>query len=273
MKQNIINFAWALLGLAFITACVDEQGSEPGNDGAPVATIYQLDANAPLDPDNDLVLRVATNNQTQAVYYANIPKDEYEAKFQQGGEDGIKDFITKSGTKVEGLSGASTADITIEGMQADYKIAIVATGAGKSMLKVIDFAGLAWVDVATGSYTFALLTFNKEKTVQNVVLQKCTNREGLYRLNKVYGGKLSIKFNLLSTKKDDYQFVSVPVQMTVRNGIYIRDLATKENNQDIAIDENRGCKLYDNNKVTLVMQYYSSKKSFGDVSETFVPNP
>ena len=61
--------------------------------------------------------------------------------------------------------------------------------------------------------------------------------------------------------------------MTVRNGIYIRDLATKENNQDIAIDENRGCKLYDNNKVTLVMQYYSSKKSFGDVSETFVPNP
>ena len=275
MKHNIINYAWALLGLAFMAACADEQGSEPGNDNTAVATIYQLDAKDPLNPDNDMLLRVATNSKTDAVYYASIPKAEFETKMQQGGEEAIKDFVIASGTKVKDLSGGAVADVAVEGMTGEYKVAVVATGAGARTLKVFDFTGLSWSDMAKGTYTFALVSFgeNKVKVIKDVVLQKCENREGLYRLNKVYNGKSNIKFTLLNAKQDDYQFVAVSTQAPALNGVYIRDLATKENNQAFATDPEKGCKLYKDNKVTLVLNYFTAKNDYGAVVETFVPNP
>jgi hypothetical protein len=275
MKHSIINYAWALLGLAFMAACTDEQGTEPGNDNTVVATIYQLDAKDPLNPDNDMLLRVATNNKTEAVYYAGIPKAEFETKMQQGGEEAIKDFVIASGTKVKDLSGGAVADVAVEGMTGEYKVAVVATGAGARALKVFDFIGLSWSDMATGTYTFALVSFgeNKEKVIKDVVLQKCENREGLYRLNKVYNGSNNIKFTLLNAVQDDYQFVTVPTQATALNGVYIRDLATKENNQAFATDETKGCKLYNDNRVRLVLNYFTEGKEYGAVVETFVPNP
>lgn len=275
MKHSIINYAWVLLGLAFMAACTDEQGTEPGNDNTVVATIYQLDTKAPLNPDNDMLLRVATNNKTEAVYYAGIPKAEFETKMQQGGEEAIKDFVIASGTKVKDLSGGAVADVAVEGMTGEYKVAVVATGAGARTLKVFDFMGLSWSDMATGTYTFALVSFgeNKEKVIKGVVLQKCENRKGLYRLNKVYNGSNNIKFTLLNAVQDDYQFVSVPTQATALNGVYIRDLATKENNQAFATDETKGCRLYNDNRVRLVLNYFTEGKEYGAVVETFVPAP
>ena len=192
---------------------------------------------------------------------------------QQGGEEAIKDFVIASGTKVKDLSGGAVADVAVEGMTGEYKVAVVATGAGARTLKVFDFTGLSWSDMAKGTYTFVLLSFDKVKEIKDVVLQKCENREGLYRLNKVYNGKSNIKFTLLNAKQDDYQFVAVSTQTTVLNGVYIRDLATKENNQAFATDEAKGCKLYNDNRVTLVLNYFTAKKDYGAVVETFVPNP
>lgn len=50
-----------VLAAMALTGCREEVGTDPGNDGTPIATVYQYTAGAGYNSDNDCLFRVATN--------------------------------------------------------------------------------------------------------------------------------------------------------------------------------------------------------------------
>ena len=79
MKNIFGRLTLMLLSLTMFAACQEDEGTDPGHDSTPVATVYEYTAGDGYNADNDCRFRVITNSAVQEVYYLAQLNDEKKA--------------------------------------------------------------------------------------------------------------------------------------------------------------------------------------------------
>ena len=278
MKNKIYQLFIAFLAIVFITSCKEDWGAQPGNDPNPVATIYQYKPSRPYNADNDVIIRVATNNKTVEAYYLA----EKTADISMNESD-YMNYVVSNGTKLTDISGESTADIVLTNLYGEYTITVVAVdGSGAKTSAKTTFTGLDWTDVATGTYYFEV---NANMTnlfggSTPTVLQICTTDPSLYRFKDVFGAGYSLKINMLTlTGNDadgDYTFFRIPVGDTpftysTYGAVSYRDIGYLQGNDAYITDYGYESGMYSDYYCFLCIQYFVSAGSLGWGYDEFVP--
>lgn len=150
MKRYFDSFLTVLfVGLAFM-ACKEENGTEPGGDSTPVATLYHFDASGDYNPDNDCFIRVSANSATQSAYYLAELVSDAEARNMS--KEQYADYVVSNGTKLDQISGASEQDVYITGLKGLYTVSVVAVNGNTRTIQQTEFAGLDYQPVGKGTY-------------------------------------------------------------------------------------------------------------------------
>ena len=273
MKKYINSFIFAFIGLVALTACSEENGTEPGNDSNPVVTVYKYEAALPLSADNDVVVRVAANSAVQKAYYLAEKTSDKEARNLS--EEAYADYVVSNGKAVDGLNSTNPVDLAITDMMGDYTITVVGVKDNQKQSANVTFKGLDWRDITTGTYYF----FNTSRLgVESAAttLQYCANVANLYRLKDVFGAGYSLKFNGTGSKGSDkdgnFEVVSVaaqPTSFTFKDygTVSVRDVATWQNSDDYLDNA-----MYENGYCYFWVQYFVSAGNLGYGYDEFVPD-
>lgn len=283
MKRYINSlFAVALATVALTTSCTEEEGTEPGNDSQPSVIVYQYAASRPNNPDNDIVLRFATNNKTNEAYYLVEKTEEKEAHVASMGAEGYMDYVVSNGQKIDGASGESNVDVTITDLYGAYTITAVAVSGSKKTSSESTFTGLAWEDVATGTYQFgasANLINALGLTTAPTTLQVCTTDNTLYRFEDVFGKGYSLKIRLIDqTGKDDdgeYRYFRIPVAETSftygnYGAVSVRDVGYWQGSDAWVTDNGYESGMYADHSCFLCIQYFVSAGNIGYGYDYFI---
>lgn len=290
MKRYFENSMIALFSLLAFTACSeDEQGVAPGGDSAPHVAIYQSTVEEPYDADNDQALRLAVNQQTEAVYYLAEKTADKEARNLT--EEGYIDYVVSNGTQctlvADQQNGGKYADVVATGMKGAYTITAVAVGAGKKSASSTTFNGPNWMDVAKGTYKFSARAQQRlgvGETKADVLLQNLESDPTLYRFKNLYGFGASLLLRLTDTTgaddNDKLQFFRVEPQTTPFSyGSYgtisVRDLGYWQDDDSYAFDPGYGCYMYTEkykNVVVVAIQFYVAAGSLGYGWDEFYPD-
>lgn len=272
--------ATALFGL---TACTEEDGTTPGGDSAPLATVYTYNVTAPNNPDNDLSLRISANEQTQAVYYKAFDADD----INDLNDDAIISRVMSEGTQIEleanSQHGGSYADVLIKDMYGEYLITVVAAAGSQHSLSKVSFTGLEWEDVVTGTWYYAnaiASVFGGEPVP--TTLQVCTTDKNLYRLKNLFGEGFSMKFMAIDQQAEDedgvYTFLRVPAAITpYEYGDYgtisVRDIGYWQNNDAFVTDYGYESGMYEDYTCFFMIEYYVSAGAIGyNFYNYFIPD-
>ena len=272
--------ATALFGL---TSCTEEEGTTPGGDSAPLATVYTYSVTAPNNPDNDLQLRIAANDKTQAVYYKAFDADE----IKDINDDAIISRVMSEGTQIEleanNQHGGSYADVLIKDMYGEYLIAVVAAAGSQHSLSKVPFTGLEWTDIVTGTWYFAsqIAPVFGVQTLPTT-LQVCTTDKNLYRLKDLFGEGFSMKFNTIDQQGEDedgvYTFLRVPAAITpYEYGDYgtisVRDIGYWQNNDAFVTEGGYESGMYEDHSCFFMIEYYVSAGALGyNFYNYFIPD-
>ncbi len=221
MKKYIESLLLLCVAAFTLTACSEDEGTNPGGDGNPNVVVYQYAPGQPYNADNDVTLRFATNNKVEAVYYLSEPEADYNAHISEMGEAGYNDYVVENGTQVEGIEGQSNVDVTLTDLMGTYYITAVAVSGNQKKAYTTTFTGLAWEDVVSGTYIFnAQPVSGSAIGLPNTptTLQVCTTDETLYRFKDLFGEGYSMKINMLDLQGQDesgtYRFFRVPEMAT-----------------------------------------------------------
>lgn len=221
MKKYIESLLLLCVAAFTLTACSEDEGTNPGGDGNPNVVVYQYAPGQPYNADNDVTLRFATNNKVEAVYYLSEPEADYNTHISEMGEAGYNDYVVENGTQVEGIEGASNVDVTLTDMMGTYYITAVAVAGNQKKAYTTTFTGLAWEDVVNGTYIFnAQPVSGSAIGLPNTptTLQVCTTDPTLYRFENLFGEGYSMKINMLDLQGQDesgtYRFFRVPEMAT-----------------------------------------------------------
>ena len=221
MKKYIESLLLLCVAAFTLTACSEEEGTNPGGDGNPNVVVYQYTPGQPYNADNDITLRFATNNKVEAVYYLSEPEADYNSHLSEMGEAGYNDYVVENGTQVEGIEGQSNVDVTLTDMMGTYYITAVAVSGNQKKAYTTTFTGLAWEDVVSGTYIFnAQPVSGSAIGLPNTptTLQVCTTDPTLYRFKDLFGEGYSMKLNMLDLQGQDesgtYRFFRVPEMAT-----------------------------------------------------------
>lgn len=221
MKKYIESLLLLCVTAFALTACSEDDGTNPGTDGGPSVVVYQYAPAQPYNADNDVTLRFATNNKVEAVYYLSEPEADYNSHLSEMGEAGYDDYVVENGTEVEGVEGASNVDVTLTGMYGTYYITAVAVSGNQKKAYTTTFTGLDWEDVTNGTYVFNGQVVSGNALGLSPVattLQVCTTDPTLYRFKDLFGEGYSMKINMLDLHGQDdqgsYQFFRVPEMAT-----------------------------------------------------------
>lgn len=221
MKKYIESLLSLCVAAFALTACSEDDGTNPGTDGGPSVIVYQYAPAQPYNADNDITLRFATNNKVEAVYYLSEPEADYNSHLSEMGEAGYNDYVVENGTQVEGIEGQSNVDVTLTDMMGTYYITAVAVSGNQKKAYTTTFTGLAWEDVVSGTYIFnAQPVSGSAIGLPNTptTLQVCTTDPTLYRFENLFGEGYSMKINMLDLQGQDesgtYRFFRVPEMAT-----------------------------------------------------------
>ena len=221
MKKYIESLLLLCVAAFTLTACSEEEGTNPGGDGNPNVVVYQYTPGQPYNADNDITLRFATNNKVEAVYYLAEAEADYNSHLSEMGEAGYNDYVVENGTQVEGIEGQSNVDVTLTDMMGTYYITAVAVSGNQKKAYTTTFTGLAWEDVVSGTYIFnAQPVSGSAIGLPNTptTLQVCTTDQTLYRFKDLFGEGYSMKLNMLDLQGQDesgtYRFFRVPEMAT-----------------------------------------------------------
>lgn len=155
MKKYIYSLFMVVMATAIMTSCTEDEGTEPGNDPNPGVVLYQYKPGGSYNADNDVMLRIAANSKTSEAYYLAEPATDKDARVASIGESGYNDYVIQNGSKVEGISGVSDADIILTDMVGEYSITVVAVSGGVKKATETTFVGLKWESIGMGSMTTA----------------------------------------------------------------------------------------------------------------------
>ncbi len=279
MKRFIYGI-FAVTVAFFMASCTEDLGTVPGNDAGPSVVVYQYAAARPANPDNDVVIRFATNNKTTALYYLVEKTDDKAAKIASEGVEAYSDYVLKNGVKVEGASGVSNTDIALSDLYGSYTITAVAVGEGnKRSAGETVFVGLDWADVAAGTYYFTVLG-DLGLAEAPTVLQVCTTDNTLYRFKDLFGEGYSIKINMLDIQGNDaggaYQFFRVPAQETPLTygdygAIFVRDIGYWQGDDSFVTEGGYESGMYEDGSCFVFVQYYVTAGNLGYDYDYFVP--
>lgn len=282
MKKYIYSLFAVLFATAALTSCTEEEGTEPGNDSAPSVIIYQYAASRPNNPDNDIVVRFATNSKTTEAYYLVEKTAEKKSRIASMGEEGYKDYVVSNGVKINGISGASNADVTITDLYGAYTITAVAVSGKAKSASETTFTGLEWNDVASGTYYFGAsqnLIAALGLTSTPTTLQVCTTDANLYRFKDVFGTGYSLKINLIDyTGSDDggeYQFFRIPVAETSftygsHGAVGVRDVGYWQGSDAWVTENGYESGMYADHSCFLCIQYFVAAGNLGYGYDEFV---
>lgn len=280
MKKNQFIYLLLLLGgVVSFTSCTVDEGTEPGNDSTPSIIIYQYAASRPNNPDNDVVLRFATNSQTESAYYLVETTETKEANVASMGEEAYKDYVISNGTQIEGASGAANVDVTVTDLYGTYTITAVAVSGNLKTSAETSFTGLDWSDVVSGTYYFTLGKAYIGVESVPTVLQICTTDANLYRFKDVFGTGYSLKINLIdymgSDSGGDYRFFRIPsadTPFTYGNygTISVRDIGYWQGNDAFVTEGGYESGMYANYDCFLYINYYVSAGSIDYGYDSFV---
>jgi hypothetical protein len=289
MKKYIYGLFVALLATATMTSCVEDEGTEPGNDSNPAITIYQYKVSKPYNVDNDVSLRFAANNKTTEAYYLVEKTTDKDARIASLGNDAYMDYVVSNGTKLSEISGESVADAMLIDLYGEYTITAVAVGAGAKTSSATVFTGLDWADVAVGTYSFSSTIVGRTGVSSSpTVLQVCTTDANLYRFkdickNEEGNGKggYHLKINLIDQKDTDadgeYQFFRVPAQETSftygsYGAVNVRDIGYWQGSDAWVTDNGYESGMYADHSCFIFVQYYVSGGSLGYNYDFFIPD-
>lgn len=191
MKRNIYRIFMGLLVLGPITSCSEEQGTEVGNDAEPSVIVYQYTPGEGYNADNDIKLRVASNNCTQEAYYLYELTEDKKEYIAANGEMAYLDHVITDGIKLDNISGESIQDIILTGLIGDYTITAVAVSGNQKKAFETTFYGIQWDVLGTGMFQS---TFFGD--IFPVEIRKAAHAEW-YKIVEPYeqGLDLIIKFN------------------------------------------------------------------------------
>ena len=288
MKKYIENLFLVLFALLVFTACSDEQGTDVGNDSQPKVSLYNYGAPPPADSDNDLILRVAANNKTESAYYFVESKQMKETRGMSDAE--YAEFVAANGTLISGINGESVADVIVAGLYGDQVISVAAVGGGKKTLSSIEFTGLAWREVTTGTYYFG--SYSRRAMAgcpesKEVTLLVCTTDANLYKIKDLYGAGYSLKFKKTGDKDKkgglDVEFGRVNTTYTSylstnyrgedATQVYLRDMGYGYNNDAYATNLNYGCYIFtESNIMYFTYRYADSVGNLTWDNDEFIPS-
>lgn len=287
MKRNAIIYLFALVGIALMAACSDEQGTEPGTDSLPCVTLYQYTVSAPYNSDNDASFRVAANSATREAYYLAESTDDMQSRLSSLGDDAYMDYVISNGTQLSGIAGESCADFMLTDIYGPYTITVVAVGSKRNTYVTDTFTGLDWEDVCQGEYWFYYNTTRLsaftglDDWTPEVTLQVCTTDETLFRFKDLYGEGYSMKITTLPdyTATDSYgtyTYVRVPSAETTYTydsygTIYVRDVGYWQGNDAYITSYGYEGGMYEDYTCFLCVQYYVSAGSIGYGYDYFFP--
>lgn len=275
MKKYIYGLFFALVSVVMLTACSEDDGTNPGSDSQAKATLYQYTATSPNDADVDTQIRIATNSATQSAYLLVEKTADYESRLAQLGEAGYKDYVIENGEKVEGAEGASTVDKTIKNLNGDNTIVVVAVG-GNKYLTSVNFKAKTWTTVAEGTYNFAGVGAQLFGASQPATLQVEDDNPKQFRFKDFWGTGKHVLFNLTGEQgqlQDGtvVNVLSLPEQATPFSHpsygtIFCADMLTHKTGDNPSF-------MTEDYYAVIHMQWYVTAGSFNVTGpETFVPN-
>lgn len=148
MKKNILFLASLLLGVVLMASCSPDEGTDPGSDGEPVATVFTYsNPGSGYNSDNDVHFRVATNNRDSVVTYLAELKSAKAARNMT--DDEYAKYVEQNGTKVS-VGVSNYKDVYITDLHGEYTITVVSNS---KIVKQFDFAGLDFKPYGTGTYS------------------------------------------------------------------------------------------------------------------------
>ncbi|MDR2125509.1 MAG: hypothetical protein LBP63_01595 [Prevotellaceae bacterium] len=277
MKKYIFRLFGALLAMAIITSCSEEQGTIPGNDSNPAITVYQYNASKPFNVDNDVVIRFATNNQTTEAYYLVEKTIDKDARTASIGRYAYMDYVIANGTKIDGISGESVAEVTLTDLLGSYTVTAVAVNGSAKTSGSTVFAGLDWKTVTTGTYRFYYPTITGKASIPTT-LQVCTTNDRLYRFKDVFGTGYHMKINLLDlTGSDDnnkisghsgiytfFRILETPTSFTygdAGNAVSVRDIGYWQKNDAWVTEYGLESGMFEDYTCFICIQYFTEAGS------------
>lgn len=284
MKKYIIMSLAAALTFCF-TSCKEDNGTEPGTDSQPAATIYTYEPSAPLNPDNDVNIRFVCNSKTSEAYYLVEKTTEKEA--HKMSEAAYADFVVANGTKLQLTedkhSGGKVSEVTVAGLLGDYTITAVAANGGTKTSATKTFKGLMWEDVVTGTYMYSNANVQflmGEITSRPTTLQICTTDETLYRFKDAFGEGMHMKINLLPdlVGEDEggvYTFFRVKDQMISEfqgNKVYVRDIGYWQGDDKYVTDHGFESGMYEDYSCFIYIQCHIGSTNYGYGYDYFIPD-
>ena len=153
MKKYIYNLFVMLFATMVFAACTEEEGTVPGGDSHPSVAIYQFKPGNGYNPENDVCIRFATNNKTEAVYYLVEKVADKESFVTSKGEQAYADHVVSTGKKVENASGDKSTDVIITGILGKNAITAVAVLGDQKKMVETTFFGYVWTPKYKGLYT------------------------------------------------------------------------------------------------------------------------
>lgn len=150
MKNIFERLTLMLLSLTMFAACQEDEGTDPGHDSTPVASVYKYTAGDGYNADNDCRFRVITNSAVQEVYYLAQLNDEKKALNMT--DQQYADYVVEKGTKLD-LKAASDTDVYVKDLHGLYDITVVAVRGNTKTQQTIQFAGLDYKPYGQGTWT------------------------------------------------------------------------------------------------------------------------
>lgn len=266
MKKYVYGLSLALVSAAMFAACSEDEGTDPGNDSKARVTLFQYTVAKPYDADADTEVRIVANSATNEAYALVEAQSDYESRVAELGTDGYNDYVVEKGEKVEGIDGFSSADKYFTGLTGDVAITVVAVGKGGKSSQTVNFTALAWENVTTGTFKFGIEVIQNlmGSTTAATTLQKCTNKNGLYRFLDLYGKGYNVKFTLTGDPQTDdsgnyYNCLiadqAIGLEYKTYGEVSVRDVATWQNDSYYldynVMYEDGYCQFYNQYHVTL----------------------
>lgn len=285
--KNTLLWGIAMSVAVGFTACRENEGTEPGTDPNPNVIVYTYSPSSLKNPDNDVLVRFATNSATRELYYLVEPTATAEAYIASHGEQGYFEYVVSNGTKHTEAQGAGDFDVVLTDLVGEYSITAVATNGKNLAGSSGKFMGLDWEDVVDGVYQFGFMAgAGTIPQASNTTLQICTTDKTLYRFKDVFGPGCSMKLYMMGvTGKDSagdvyelFRFYATPTDYTYGQygQVFVRDVAAWQGSDSWAKNANYMNYMYEDYFCVLRPQYYVSAGNLGygqgEKSDYFIPD-
>lgn len=273
-----IYFALALLPAALLASCDDTQeGTAPGGDARPNVLLYQYSADDGYDSDCTAKFRMAVNSATEAVYLLTESAADYADHFS-GDVEAYADYVVDNGVETK-ISSALDIDEHVVAKGQVYVTAVAVGRGERAVSETLAFIGKNYVAVE-GVESYVYTNYFGDVSSPKLYVEASDATDYVLKgvsCAELGDGEFNLYLKVLTDKNGDavggdgFKFVRVLPQMTPYiygdyGLVYIRDIAAYQNNL-IHATSVYGCKLYDDGRLLLVLNYYVSAGSLVSVGE------